>query len=65
MGFKPYYKWIIFNMEKLLARLKGLAICFKPYYKWIIFNIVVQGIEHPTKNEDGFKPYYKWIIFNI
>ena len=38
-SFKPYYKWIIFNMkmrriEKIIDRFS-----FKPYYKWIIFNI--------------------------
>ena len=38
-GFKPYYKWIIFNIadegfEAIIERAS-----FKPYYKWIIFNI--------------------------
>mgnify|MGYP001682372640 CR=1 FL=1 len=39
-SFKPYYKWIIFNIKS--KRIKGSSIkeSFKPYYKWIIFNIL-------------------------
>ena len=36
--FKPYYKWITFNIF-LLAFCHILLIGFKPYYKWITFNI--------------------------
>ena len=37
--FKPYYKWIIFNMPK--EDVYSYATSgFKPYYKWIIFNIL-------------------------
>ena len=36
--FKPYYKWIIFNICYCMAD-KAKLDSFKPYYKWIIFNI--------------------------
>ena len=40
--FKPYYKWITFNilnsMDKL-SQYHSLKMSFKPYYKWITFNI--------------------------
>ena len=63
-SFKPYYKWITFNTEKLIARLKSLAISFKPYYKWITFNTEREdGLQKPL-TEESFKPYYKWITFN-
>ena len=40
MGFKPYYKWITFNILVSGAIARGyLAVSFKPYYKWITFNI--------------------------
>ena len=36
--FKPYYKWITFNI--LLKSCNGIRPnCFKPYYKWITFNM--------------------------
>ncbi len=38
-GFKPYYKWIIFNIFKEEYMKTDKYIGFKPYYKWIIFNI--------------------------
>ena len=38
-GFKPYYKWIIFNII-VANSLECSVIGFKPYYKWIIFNIM-------------------------
>ena len=61
-GFKPYYKWIIFNIccRKDTAPFKT---GFKPYYKWIIFNISLYFTV--LFKSCGFKPYYKWIIFNI
>ena len=38
--FKPYYKWIIFNIQsQVLDEVASLPKSFKPYYKWIIFNI--------------------------
>ena len=39
VGFKPYYKWIIFNISRPDWNAKDLGR-FKPYYKWIIFNIL-------------------------
>ena len=39
-SFKPYYKWIIFNITiKDYGAKAGDMVSFKPYYKWIIFNI--------------------------
>ena len=41
LSFKPYYKWIIFNITNEMTPLeRSQIICFKPYYKWIIFNIL-------------------------
>ena len=61
--FKPYYKWIIFNITDAMTQ-KQYLYSFKPYYKWIIFNIY--GKKQGAKAEAAsFKPYYKWIIFNI
>ena len=37
-SFKPYYKWIIFNILQINLT-KSMLNCFKPYYKWIIFNM--------------------------
>ena len=39
-GFKPYYKWITFNIKMSKIFLKYVSNCFKPYYKWITFNIM-------------------------
>ena len=39
MSFKPYYKWITFNI-KWTVILGSIALGFKPYYKWITFNII-------------------------
>ena len=61
--FKPYYKWIIFNMKILKHFVKILYKSFKPYYKWIIFNI--RRLGELAEIYYSFKPYYKWIIFNI
>ena len=36
--FKPYYKWITFNMENKEFKINWMG-GFKPYYKWITFNI--------------------------
>ena len=37
-SFKPYYKWITFNIVNVvIAALNNGS--FKPYYKWITFNI--------------------------
>ena len=38
-SFKPYYKWITFNISLHLL-LHHRQMRFKPYYKWITFNIV-------------------------
>ena len=62
-SFKPYYKWIIFNIIKKNLAYKTSIISFKPYYKWIIFNISLQSLLRILLQ--GFKPYYKWIIFNM
>ena len=41
-SFKPYYKWITFNIEgKLPVYDYTIYTGFKPYYKWITFNIVM------------------------
>mgnify|MGYP001689567662 CR=1 FL=1 len=45
ISFKPYYKWIIFNIETLLAQQPVTIIGFKPYYKWIIFNITKKNLK--------------------
>ena len=46
LGFKPYYKWIIFNIVWLLIEwLRYILHSFKPYYKWIIFNITKEYME--------------------
>ena len=37
-SFKPYYKWITFNMHQEKMK-RILIVSFKPYYKWITFNI--------------------------
>ena len=39
ISFKPYYKWITFNI-KMKKELKICIESFKPYYKWITFNIL-------------------------
>ena len=36
--FKPYYKWITFNITKWRT-CRYIRRRFKPYYKWITFNI--------------------------
>ena len=62
-SFKPYYKWITFNI--VIENYLGVSnISFKPYYKWITFNIKIEGMTKDTANV-SFKPYYKWITFNI
>ena len=38
-SFKPYYKWIIFNIDFNSYDEVLDFHSFKPYYKWIIFNI--------------------------
>ena len=38
-SFKPYYKWITFNITYRINEVNE-RMCFKPYYKWIIFNIL-------------------------
>ena len=50
--FKPYYKWIIFNILKVCTNTQKNMWRFKPYYKWIIFNI-----------ESMFKIEYNNILF--
>ena len=41
-SFKPYYKWITFNISTVIYHQLILIIRFKPYYKWITFNIKKQ-----------------------
>ena len=49
VSFKPYYKWITFNMNRLILFDKK-NYGFKPYYKWITFNIVnLHNIKPPSK----------------
>ena len=62
-GFKPYYKWIIFNIKLVKIEMTAKQEGFKPYYKWIIFNIYYRRFKNISFC--SFKPYYKWIIFNI
>ena len=65
-SFKPYYKWIIFNISITdLSAGNRNAFSFKPYYKWIIFNIKPYWHYYHYIHLLRFKPYYKWIIFNI
>ena len=40
MSFKPYYKWITFNIYNADLRFDADPKRFKPYYKWITFNIL-------------------------
>ena len=37
-SFKPYYKWITFNINGTGANSDDKIVSFKPYYKWITFN---------------------------
>ena len=39
-SFKPYYKWITFNISLFPHLPLILFLCFKPYYKWITFNMI-------------------------
>ena len=66
LSFKPYYKWITFNIEikKLLPQPK----------KEEVLNLIINGLPSISKGFDSnpdfteilcFKPYYKWITFNI
>ena len=43
-SFKPYYKWIIFNIAIMDPLHKASTLGFKPYYKWIIFNIFTHSL---------------------
>ena len=39
-SFKPYYKWITFNIAIHVSYMGYKSSqSFKPYYKWITFNI--------------------------
>ena len=40
-SFKPYYKWITFNIKNLYQFYLTYKYRFKPYYKWITFNIIL------------------------
>ena len=40
-SFKPYYKWITFNIFSKDFALFSSSFSFKPYYKWITFNIKI------------------------
>ena len=63
-SFKPYYKWITFNIEQEQASLKALEE---------VLNLIINGLpsiyiilyDGMYQAEVGFKPYYKWITFNI
>ena len=63
-SFKPYYKWITFNIYIDSNTWEYDNYGFKPYYKWITFNILHLSffLRHFAWS---FKPYYKWITFNM
>ena len=44
-SFKPYYKWITFNISPSCETVPLSTISFKPYYKWITFNILTEGLD--------------------
>ena len=44
LSFKPYYKWITFNIGTVIVGLCEGRHGFKPYYKWITFNIMKKVI---------------------
>ena len=63
VSFKPYYKWITFNIQKNFngmedGRVLNLIINGLPsiFFYFICYN---------TIDKHSFKPYYKWITFNI
>ena len=65
-SFKPYYKWITFNIREVIFSAFIIISSFKPYYKWITFNIQVVAVGLGFMIVVlSFKPYYKWITFNI
>ena len=39
ISFKPYYKWITFNIKFVEDGNSDNLLSFKPYYKWITFNM--------------------------
>ena len=62
-SFKPYYKWITFNILYLSAAKQS---------RTSVLNLIINGLpsicRYDTINigvDLGFKPYYKWITFNI
>ena len=59
IGFKPYYKWITFNINISSKVLCKIFPSFKPYYKWITFNI-----EEALKNNDFKKAEVLNLIIN-
>ena len=61
--FKPYYKWITFNIMKKIMDYVNQQHSFKPYYKWITFNM--EKAYKMASDAGSFKPYYKWITFNM
>ena len=42
-SFKPRYKWMTFNTQKIMLLL-FLRSSFKPRYKWMTFNTLTKGI---------------------
>ena len=63
-SFKPYYKWITFNIIESYANFIISA--------FIVLNLIINGLlsilsnsAFKSKTIDRFKPYYKWITFNI
>ena len=63
VSFKPYYKWITFNIKHMML-LYQKKRRFKPYYKWITFNMHFGNVVE-LQQIQRFKPYYKWITFNM
>ena len=45
ISFKPYYKWITFNIMLQCLVFLLVKISFKPYYKWITFNILANVVK--------------------
>ena len=62
-SFKPYYKWITFNINNAA---KIPCILFQ------VLNLIINGLPSILRRAVmsklyifSFKPYYKWITFNI
>ena len=62
LGFKPYYKWITFNI--IIRTIIGDVA--------YVLNLIINGLPSISlsllsfiASFRSFKPYYKWITFNI